>query len=446
MGPVRPFLYASKRNIARSFGRNVFVRSINDYSSRGGALRNLDADAEYLGELAPSTGEAARPADSDATIATGPGVGFDGEADCASSSTAEAEYVHPPVDLDIQAVEHAPRDIDADEVSQTEAECGKSHENAASLARVADEIRAQQMASACLRGKSLPDTLCSEDGSSVTADIGREQPLSLLGALPRQATPLMLGAITQSDRGLVRNIAVNLGRSEANYAAPALGADLNVRDRGAALTFAIPGTGLFYRVEVNSRRVQAFAPAAQARGRLGVLPGVLALSVAVFLSVWLLAGRGSPAGMPQLAAAELPTSVKAPPPSAAMPEASRMAAITPPPDKREERQVTALPPVVLTRATLSSAEAGPIGAAIVQAPSVVVPQPDAALPSQERVATNKTASIKVDPAAGAQVARLVPARVILTVFSKKDDWLEVGSTYAWGWVHASFVRRYDPRN
>jgi hypothetical protein len=32
----------------------------------------------------------------------------------------------------------------------------------------------------------------------------------------------------------------------------------------------------------------------------------------------------------------------------------------------------------------------------------------------------------------------------LTVFSKKDDWLEVGSTYAWGWVHSSFVYAYAP--
>jgi hypothetical protein len=274
---------------------------------------------------------------------------------------------------------------------------------------------------------------------------GNHQPLALLGALPRHAAPIP-GSIVRSERGLVPNISLSLDRSDANYAASALGADLNIRDRGAALTFAIPGTGLFYRVELNSRRVQAFAPAARNKGRLGVVPGVLAMSVAAFLSAWMLAGRGSPAGTPQVAAAEIPASAHLASSPVALPQAPRAGIVTPPPDKREVQQVAAPHPIVLARATPAAPQAVPPGLAGTQTPNAAASQPDSTAPVEERVATNKTANIKVTPDAAAQVVRVVPARVILTVFSRKDDWLEVGSTYAWGWVHASFVNRYVPRN
>jgi hypothetical protein len=65
-------------------------------------------------------------------------------------------------------------------------------------------------------------------------------------------------------------------------------------------------------------------------------------------------------------------------------------------------------------------------------------------PPQEQVATSRTASIKAQPEQRAQVLRSVPPKVILTVFDKKNDWLQVGSTYAWGWVHSSSVHVYSP--
>ena len=67
-----------------------------------------------------------------------------------------------------------------------------------------------------------------------------------------------------------------------------------------------------------------------------------------------------------------------------------------------------------------------------------------ATPPRQRVATGKPTIIRAQPDTLAASARVVPAKVILIVFQRKDDWLEVGSTYAWGWVHSSFVYRYDP--
>ena len=62
----------------------------------------------------------------------------------------------------------------------------------------------------------------------------------------------------------------------------------------------------------------------------------------------------------------------------------------------------------------------------------------------QRVATARPAVIRTEPEMAAAVARTVPAKVIMVVFQRKDDWLEVGSSYAWGWVHSSFVYPYDP--
>jgi len=77
------------------------------------------------------------------------------------------------------------------------------------------------------------------------------------------------------------------------------------------------------------------------------------------------------------------------------------------------------------------------------AQQTVAPSP-AASPPHQRVATRNAATLRVQPEMAAPAARILPPKVILTVFRKKDDWLEVGSTYAWGWVHASFVYPYDP--
>jgi hypothetical protein len=69
--------------------------------------------------------------------------------------------------------------------------------------------------------------------------------------------------------------------------------------------------------------------------------------------------------------------------------------------------------------------------------------PDAA-PLRQYVATNKVTTIRAEPDMRAATSRVLPAKVILTIFQKKEDWLEVGSTYAWGWVQSGFVYPYDP--
>ena len=60
-------------------------------------------------------------------------------------------------------------------------------------------------------------------------------------------------------------------------------------------------------------------------------------------------------------------------------------------------------------------------------------------PAQGRVATKSTTNIRLRPEQGAQVIRVVPGRLILTVFARREDWVEVGGTEAWGWIHSSLV-------
>ena len=104
------------------------------------------------------------------------------------------------------------------------------------------------------------------------------------------------------------------------------------------------------------------------------------------------------------------------------------------------------PPPAVTQApalTPQAAAAAPPQLMASPAPAPQLTAPPAA-PQKPRVATRSTTAVRAEPEMTAASARTLPPRVILTVFRKKDDWLEIGSTYAWGWVHASLVYPYDP--
>ena len=83
---------------------------------------------------------------------------------------------------------------------------------------------------------------------------------------------------------------------------------------------------------------------------------------------------------------------------------------------------------------------GPISVASVLAPA----EPPSAAEAPQRVVTRAETALRAQPDVKASLGRVLPGRVILTVFQTKDDWVEVGSTYAWGWVHSSFVYSYNP--
>jgi hypothetical protein len=115
------------------------------------------------------------------------------------------------------------------------------------------------------------------------------------------------------------------------------------------------------------------------------------------------------------------------------------------PSLRADKPPTLLPrPPSLTRQAFPLIQemsvVGPISVASVLAPAAAPPAAEA----PQRVVTRAETALRAQPDIKASLGRVLPGRVILTVFQRKDDWVEVGSSYAWGWVHSSFVYSYNP--
>jgi hypothetical protein len=189
------------------------------------------------------------------------------------------------------------------------------------------------------------------------------------------------------------------------------GTSLSVGNRAAAFSFGVPGSGLFYRFEFSSSRIQTYGPARGGR-RFSAAPVLLAMVAVGVLMFWGLSSRGGSREVaymePAQAAAPIPVKPAAPP--------------APPQEQ----------PVQKTQPTAAAQEQ-----------PTPAPAP-AATRVQEQVATSRPATIRARPDERSQVLRSVPHKVIMTVFEKKNDWLQVGSTYPWGWIHSSSVYGYGP--
>src|SRR5262249_46291568 len=84
------------------------------------------------------------------------------EIDCRSCFPSEADEIRAPVDLDAQAIVRQPNLVDKAEASDTETAGCRARDAGTSLARIAGEIRAQQMTGACFRPKPKLDQPCQE--------------------------------------------------------------------------------------------------------------------------------------------------------------------------------------------------------------------------------------------------------------------------------------------
>jgi hypothetical protein len=290
-----------------------------------------------------------------------------------------------------------------------------------SLALVASQIRTQQMARLARRPAATGSQIAEADGRHLTLEgaIQDAQPVTIHDFFYEPAyEPVEIPA----HRSALRGRRVRLGRSRAEIAVGEGGTSLDIRNRSAALTFGVPGSGFFYRIRLTSSRIQAYAPAAEGSPWLGPWPVLLAMIAAGVMLFWSLAPRNASQWGVRAAAAQRE-----------MPIAVTPAALPAPQVRPPTARAQAVPPV-----------REPQVAAPVQAQQNAAAPTPVAAPPQERVATSKIANIRARPDIKASVARVVPAKVILTVFEKKDGWLQVGSTYPWGWVHSSFIYRYDP--
>jgi hypothetical protein len=245
--------------------------------------------------------------------------------------------------------------------------------------------------------------------------LGREAPLQAVGHAfyPPKAMPMEILSPVSPSGG-------SGSRLGAHYSGRGLrpgGSNLCVRSRAAAFTFGFPGSGRFFRIELSSSRFEARAPLWGGGPQISAGPVLLSMLAAGLTLFWALSPRGGHR------------------------EAAQAAAL-----------VQVQPPAVARPATAPQEQPAPkaeVAAASSQAQPSVAPVAAAALapvgpPPPEQVATSRPASIKAQPDQKAQVLHSVPPKVILTVFDKKNDWLQVGSTYAWGWVHSSSVHEYSP--
>ncbi|SEE69978.1 SH3 domain-containing protein [Rhizobiales bacterium GAS188] len=204
--------------------------------------------------------------------------------------------------------------------------------------------------------------------------------------------------------GPMSGVRLDLSRSSTSVSVGKGGVTLNFSNRGAALTVGLPRSRLSCRLQLTSSRIVTLAPVADGPARLGFGPAIFALMAAGVLLLGLQTARSSPPESAHLALAQ-PVSPIARKPATRLPQLALP---------------TMKPPAVDQNAP-------------------IVETVQVAAPAQEHVTTRTTTNIRIRPGQAAPIARVVPARLILTVFRRNEEWIEVGGTDAWGWVHSSLI-------
>jgi len=191
-------------------------------------------------------------------------------------------------------------------------------------------------------------------------------------------------------------IKLNLSKSAASIAVS--DGALTHRNRMAAVTFGFPKSGFCVRVQFTSSRKQMHTEASENNPRLGYGRAVCALVATVIL---LYALPGFRTKQPQRLGVSLVQSEKTIALRSYLPGFLPISsAMTWSPEKKPVEAVPA---------------------------SVTVEAP-------EHMATRATTNIRLRPEHGAQVVRVVPGRLILTVHARHHEWVQVGGANAWGWV------------
>jgi hypothetical protein len=212
-------------------------------------------------------------------------------------------------------------------------------------------------------------------------------------------------------------IRLDLSKSAASVNIPGRDGTLNLHNRRAALTLGFRKFGLSYRFQLTSSRIQPLAPVAVERARLGPGPAICALVAAAVLLF----------GFPNFRTL-LPESQRVSSAELASPIAPKHG------NPQQRDKALALP-----RFSMVSPPA-------VDEKAPVIDTTQVAAPAQEHVVTRTTTNIRTLPDQGAQIVRVVPGRLILNVFARSEEWIQVGGADAWGWVHSSFFLPIAQRN
>jgi hypothetical protein len=244
------------------------------------------------------------------------------------------------------------------------------------------------------------------------------------GALGRQGvvTQAMLarpnGVASRFEPGFNKpssGIRLDLNKSAGSLDFPERGGTISFSNRRAVLTFGLPSFGRSYQLQLSSNRMKARGPETQQSARLGMGVAFCALFVA---------------GVLLYALPRLPSLPTMQPRSLALSEPEKAAK----PDVRPTQPLVSIMRVPLFEER-GSAEKAPV----TESPPTVIPAPG-------HVVTRSTTNLRARPEQGAQVVRVVPGRLILTVFAHNDDWVQVGGTDAWGWVPSSLISPLTPKS
>lgn len=100
-------------------------------------------------------------------------------------------------------------------------------------------------------------------------------------------------------------------------------------------------------------------------------------------------------------------------------------------------------PSAIAAPASSPPQAPPVPSAAAPAPMpIVAPAPvPAALTAIEKMVVKQTANVRASPDRSAASLKVVPTGTSVSVFEKRDSWIKIGDTAAWGWTHASLLQK-----
>jgi hypothetical protein len=205
-------------------------------------------------------------------------------------------------------------------------------------------------------------------------------------------------------------IKLSLTKSTASIESPGREGTFNFRNRKALLTIGCPKIGNSYRFQFTSSRMEKCAPTADDGPRLSFGAAACALIAAGILLN----------ALPELRTKQ--------------PESLGLSLV------RAEKKIAPKPSLPISPPIFAMLPAFPEQ----KTPLVELTPVATAVP--EQVATRTTTNIRARPERRGEVVRVVPGRLILTVYARNEDWFEVGGTQAWGWVPSSLVVPFVPES
>ena len=97
-------------------------------------------------------------------------------------------------------------------------------------------------------------------------------------------------------------------------------------------------------------------------------------------------------------------------------------------------------PAVATLPAPAAALSAPPAVSFVQPAPKPAAEPAAEV-TLERMVTRQPANVRANPDRNSASVRTIQGGTALIVFKRQGSWVEVGDAQAWGWVHASLLRR-----